>query len=35
MSELLLYGEYRALDLTEFSYQRIIENRPIVEKAVI
>ncbi|MEC8743202.1 MAG: FAD-dependent oxidoreductase, partial [Pseudomonadota bacterium] len=35
MSELLLYGEFRALDLTDFSYQRIIENRPIVEKAVI
>ena len=35
MSELLLYGEFRALDLTDFSYQRIIEKRPIVEKAVI
>ena len=34
-SELIAYGEYRALDLTPFNYARIAENRPFVEKAVI
>ncbi len=34
-SELITYGEYRALDLSPFNYQRIPENRPFIEKAVI
>ncbi len=35
IAELITYGEYRTLDLSEFSYQRLLENRPIVELAVI
>ncbi|MCP8894971.1 FAD-binding oxidoreductase [Shinella daejeonensis] len=35
VSELIAYGEYRTLDLTEVGYERIVENRPFLEKAVI
>ncbi|USG60325.1 FAD-binding oxidoreductase [Sneathiella marina] len=35
ISELIAYGEYRSLDLTAFSFTRIEQNRPFVEKAVI
>ena len=35
VSELITYGEYRSLDLSPFSWERIVENRPIVETAVI
>ncbi|MCG8545685.1 MAG: FAD-binding oxidoreductase, partial [Alphaproteobacteria bacterium] len=34
-SELITYGEFRTLDLTPFSYARVVENRPLVEMAVI
>ena len=34
-SELLTYGEFRSLDLTPFSYERIVNNQPIIEKAII
>lgn len=34
-AELIIYGEYRSLDLRPFDFSRIIENRPFVEKAVI
>lgn len=34
-SELIAYGEYRSLDLSPFNYDRIAENRPFIEKAVI
>jgi len=34
-AEWLTYGEYRALDLSPFAYERIPNNRPIIEKAVI
>ncbi len=34
-AEWLTYGEYRALDLTPFHYDRILAGRPIVEKAII
>lgn len=34
-AEWLTYGSYRTLDLTPFHYERIPENRPIIEKAVI
>ncbi len=34
-SELIIYGEYRTLDLTPFNYERIVKNRPFIEKAVI
>ena len=33
--ELIVYGEYRTLDLTEVGYERVVENRPFLEKAVI
>jgi glycine/D-amino acid oxidase-like deaminating enzyme len=34
-SEMLVYGEYRSLDMSPFNYDRIVNNTPIVEKAVI
>ena len=35
IAELVLYGTYRALDLSDFSYQRIAESRPLLETAII
>jgi glycine/D-amino acid oxidase-like deaminating enzyme len=35
VSELITYGAFRTLDLTEVGYERIVENRPFLEKAVI
>lgn len=35
ISELIAYGEYRSLDLTPFSFARIEDGRPFVEKAII
>lgn len=35
VSELITYGEFRTLDLSEVGYERIIQNRPFLEKAVI
>jgi glycine/D-amino acid oxidase-like deaminating enzyme len=35
LSELITYGEYRSLDLTELNYDRILKNEPFLEKAVI
>ena len=34
-AEFLTYGAYRNLDLTPFHYDRIIEDRPMMERAVI
>ena len=34
-SEYLTYGEYRSLDLKPFHYERIVNNNPIIEKAII
>ena len=34
-AEWLTYGEYRALDLSPFGFERIVANRPIIEKAII
>ncbi len=34
-AEFLTYGEYRSLDMTPFHYQRIVDGRPYIEKAVI
>ena len=34
-SELIIYGEYRSLDLTPFNFQRIERNEPFNEKAII
>lgn len=35
LAELIVTGAYQSLDLTPFAYQRLIDNRPLVEKAVI
>ena len=35
MAELIAYGEFRTLDLSPFSYQRIEREEPLLEKAVI
>jgi glycine/D-amino acid oxidase-like deaminating enzyme len=35
MAELIAYGEYRALDLSPFNYERIEKGEMLVEKAVI
>ncbi len=35
VSELIAYGEYRSLDLAPLGYDRIIENRPFLEHAII
>ncbi|MEM9332504.1 MAG: FAD-binding oxidoreductase [Pseudomonadota bacterium] len=35
ISEWIAYGEYRSLDLSPFGYDRIENNEPFVEKAVI
>ncbi|RKF16158.1 FAD-binding oxidoreductase [Roseovarius spongiae] len=35
VSELITYGGFRTLDLTEVGFERIVENRPFIEKAVI
>ncbi|MDP6964540.1 MAG: FAD-binding oxidoreductase [Acidimicrobiales bacterium] len=35
LSELIIYGEYRSLNLTELNYGRVLRNEPFLEKAVI
>lgn len=35
VSELIIYNAYRTLDLSEVGYERIVANRPFIEKAVI
>lgn len=35
IAELIVYGEYRSLDLTPFSFRRILENRPVLELNVV
>lgn len=35
LSELLLYGEYRSLDLSDFSFSRFAQDKLLIEKAVI
>jgi glycine/D-amino acid oxidase-like deaminating enzyme len=34
-AEWITYGEYRSLDMTPFNFQRVTENRPFLEKAII
>jgi glycine/D-amino acid oxidase-like deaminating enzyme len=34
-AEWITYGEFRTLDMTPFHFQRIVENRPFLEKAII
>ena len=35
IAEWLIYGEYRSLDLTPFSFDRIARGEPYQEKAII
>lgn len=35
ISELILHGAYRTLDLGELGYARVVEGRPFLEKAII
>ena len=35
VSELIAYGSFRELDLSPLGYERILENQPLIEKAVI
>jgi len=35
LSEMLIHGEWRSLDLSDLSCARIAENRPLIEPAVI
>ena len=35
LSELIIYGQYRSLDLSPLCYERVVENRPLPEAAVI
>jgi glycine/D-amino acid oxidase-like deaminating enzyme len=35
VSELILHGRYTSLDLSALSFDRVLENRPIVEKNVV
>ncbi len=35
IAEWVAYGEYRTLDLSPFAFDRIVKNRPHIEKAVI
>jgi glycine/D-amino acid oxidase-like deaminating enzyme len=35
VSELIIYGGFRTLDLSQVGYERILANRPFLEKAVI
>ncbi len=35
LSELVAYGEFRSLDMSELGYERIAEGRPFLERAII
>ncbi|OIQ63404.1 hypothetical protein GALL_550540 [mine drainage metagenome] len=34
-AEWLTFGNYRTLNLREFHYERVAENRPLIESAII
>jgi sarcosine oxidase len=35
VAELLLEGAYQTLDLSVFHYERLLENRPVIELNVV
>jgi len=35
LSELIIYGGYRSLDLSDLGFERIVKNRPFFEKEII
>jgi glycine/D-amino acid oxidase-like deaminating enzyme len=35
VSELIIHGAFPTLDLSPFSYERIVRNEPFLEEAVI
>ncbi len=35
LSELICYGQYRSLDLSNFDYARIAANRPVIENNIV
>ncbi len=35
LSELIVYGEFKSLDLSPFSYERVVLDQPFIERAVI
>lgn len=35
LSELIVYGHFRSLDLTRLGWQRVLENQPLIEKNVV
>jgi glycine/D-amino acid oxidase-like deaminating enzyme len=35
LSELIVDGGYRTLDLSELGYERVVANRPLLERNVI
>ncbi|MCB5175042.1 MULTISPECIES: NAD(P)/FAD-dependent oxidoreductase [Microvirga] len=35
LSELIVHGGYRSLDLSELAYERVVANRPLLERNVI
>lgn len=35
IAEIIAHGEYRTLDLSDFGYERIVNNKEFIEKAVI
>jgi glycine/D-amino acid oxidase-like deaminating enzyme len=35
VSELIVHGSFQTLDLSPFSYERILKNEPFLEEAVI
>jgi hypothetical protein len=35
LAERMLFGEYRSLDLSALEYERLTENRPVTERAII
>lgn len=35
VAELIVHDEYKTIDASCFSYERILENRPFIEKEIV